>query len=885
MHSPPQNSTDPTAEEVGALPEASREACDGTPAPEDCDPEASAPELAAHYNPAQARDEATAQAPVEALERAARDTPIAELLTVRDPRVSRRRARRLGLAIVALLVGFLAYAARTDALLRPLVDARLEAYALAWNGRVDVGDIRPSGLSGVALHDVTFRPHRSAQARDLPLVQIAEVVVRPRLRDLLRGEATPERIVVRDLRVTALLDSSGGPLDDWIDWAAREARTYRQRVTHEAEASGVSISERLPAVRLVGGFVTLDDVAGRYPSAGFRIDDVRYTPGARDPLSGSLRVEGLGRAELTQSADGGLRVDLPDASAVPGLVAYALPADADATLGLRGVEVSWPPRVTVEHLELAGLGVNLPESAGVELRAGAVDRVTVALDPWGVHVELEGLGAVLRDGEERTEVDLATLDFDHAWDGSDTRAVGTLHDRDRDALHFDIERRDGGEQIRAHLEGARVDLAPLLRLVPLPFDVRFDAGTFDLAANVAWNGLSGVASGQVDVDARYVRMHAPLVSDHTLDGAQGRVSARFSYLPDAQTFVIDEASFGIDALALDLRAAGTLAPERFQLDARGGMPPQSTQALFAALPAGLLPVLEGLESEGRLGLRVDLSLDTERPQEAVAEVEVLQDDFRVTSFGDAARVDVLNDAFTMRVTGYEGVERDFGPGTGTWASITELPPHAYRAVIAAEDDAFWMHDGFDERAIRRAIEVNLTEGRIARGGSTITQQLVKNLFLGHERTASRKLQEAFLTWQIEAHVPKTRLLEIYLNLVHWGPGVYGLPDAAVAYFDRPPEALDPLEAVYLAAILPNPNLYAEHYVRGDIPDSRIVKMEHILANLNRGGYLSDEATSEALGRVYARQISRTPPPPVLGQHEPLDVVDSTTGPPVAAAGR
>ena len=803
----------------------------------------------------------------------------------RDPR--RGRARWWFAAIAAaLVIGAAAASAylRSEALTRPRVEAALAALGDASNGRFAVAEIRAVGLAGLALDGLTFHAYQTPQPDETPLATVRRVVARPSLRALLRGDLVLDRVIVRDLRVTATLDSDGGALDAWIDQTARDLRARHTLDDDTGDARTLGAQTALPGVRLVGGYVTLDDVAGRYPSAGLRIDDVRFSPGAREPFEGALRVEGLGRALLTRGEDGGLRVDLPDATAVPGLVAYALPADDSATLGLSGVEVSWPPRVTVEDFELTGLGVSVPTSEGVELRAGAVDRLSVTLDTWGLHVDLEGLEATMREGEQRTELVLAALELSHAWDARETHASGTLHDRDRDALLFEVTQRGGGEVVSAELEGERVDLARLSRLLPLPEGVRVDAGTFDVDASLQWSGLSGVLSGSGALDARYVRLHAPALSSSTLVGAQGRLAGRFSYLPDTGTLVLDEVDFGIAPLGLRLQGAANLNPERIQLSARGGMPAHEADTLVAALPDGLLSALDGLRAEGAIGFDLALALDSDRPEEARVDFALIDEGFRVLHFPESAPVDQLSSAFTMEVTGPEGAARAFGPTEGSWVTLSELPAHAYLAVLAAEDDAFWRHTGFDDRAIARAMEANLAERRIIRGGSTITQQLVKNLFLEHERTVSRKLQEAFLTWQIERHVPKARLLELYLNLVQWGPEVYGLADAAVAYFGRPVDQLEPLESVYLAAILPNPTLYAEHYVRGDIPASRVTKMQNILRNLNRGGFLSDDVTAEALRRVRAQDISDTPPPRVLGEHEVLLYVDSETGPPVAAAG-
>jgi membrane peptidoglycan carboxypeptidase len=127
-----------------------------------------------------------------------------------------------------------------------------------------------------------------------------------------------------------------------------------------------------------------------------------------------------------------------------------------------------------------------------------------------------------------------------------------------------------------------------------------------------------------------------------------------------------------------------------------------------------------------------------------------------------------------------------------------------RAFLVSEDGRFFQHHGFDQEMIRHALAADLSLGRIDRGASTLTQQLVKNLYLSGERTAARKLEEAVLTWRMEQLVPKRRILEYYLNLVEFGPGVFGVADAAERYFGKEPEELGADEAAQLAALLPAP---------------------------------------------------------------------------------
>ena len=142
-----------------------------------------------------------------------------------------------------------------------------------------------------------------------------------------------------------------------------------------------------------------------------------------------------------------------------------------------------------------------------------------------------------------------------------------------------------------------------------------------------------------------------------------------------------------------------------------------------------------------------------------------------------------------------------------WVPYGRIPEYLKRAVIAAEDDKFVGHSGFDWAAIEKAYERNRQEGEIVRGASTISQQLAKNLFLSAERAWWRKAQEAGITVMLETLLTKRRILEIYLNVVEWGDGVYGAEAAARYHFDVPVVALSPIQSARLAALLPSPRSY------------------------------------------------------------------------------
>ncbi len=145
-----------------------------------------------------------------------------------------------------------------------------------------------------------------------------------------------------------------------------------------------------------------------------------------------------------------------------------------------------------------------------------------------------------------------------------------------------------------------------------------------------------------------------------------------------------------------------------------------------------------------------------------------------------------------------------------WVPYDRISNHLKRAIIAAEDANFAEHEGVDWAALQKAYEKNAKKGKVVRGGSTITQQLAKNLFLSGERSYVRKAQEMVITFMLEAVMDKRRIFEIYLNVVEWGNGVFGCEAASRKYFGKPAAALGVEEAARLAVMLPNPRFFGRH---------------------------------------------------------------------------
>jgi monofunctional biosynthetic peptidoglycan transglycosylase len=223
-------------------------------------------------------------------------------------------------------------------------------------------------------------------------------------------------------------------------------------------------------------------------------------------------------------------------------------------------------------------------------------------------------------------------------------------------------------------------------------------------------------------------------------------------------------------------------------------------------------------------------------------------------------------SMTITVKDWEKRDHPFvvGPRNPRWTPFGAVPPALKKAVVAAEDGNFYAHEGVDYEAIREAIKADLQKGKFVRGGSTITQQLAKNLFLTREKTIVRKVKELILARRLDDALSKSRILELYLNVVEMGPMVYGVGHASNYYFGKPVSALTVRECAFLASMLPGPKVY-DPYRKMD----RVMKRsDRILRRMVAARMITQEEYEAALSEVpnlagMEKKVEKTmaaPPP-------------------------
>lgn len=285
-------------------------------------------------------------------------------------------------------------------------------------------------------------------------------------------------------------------------------------------------------------------------------------------------------------------------------------------------------------------------------------------------------------------------------------------------------------------------------------------------------------------------------------------------------------------------------PARWHVTASLDQPWFPAQELFESLPKGLFDVLEGIETEGRLAYHGLLDVDFACPDSLKLESELRRQDFRIVRYG-TTDLGKMSDEFEY--TAYEDGRpvRTFpiGPSWEHFTSLADISPLLQMAVMQSEDGAFFYHHGFLVDALREALIQDLKEHRFARGGSTISMQLVKNVFLNRKKNITRKLEEALIVWLIENQglTSKERMYEVYMNIIEWGPLVYGAGEASRFYFDKRPSQLTVEEAIFLASIVPKPKHFRNSFDKnGHLRESLAGYYRLIAGRLAKKGLITEE---------------------------------------------
>jgi hypothetical protein len=580
---------------------------------------------------------------------------------------------------------------------------------------------------------------------------------------------------------------------------------------------------------LAGGALRIREIRVERPRLHVRVDRL-----------GRTDVEDLlGRVRAHLDARGsGLTAARSEPRALPRIV---------VTRGALGVSLGDCGRAELRGIEL------LPRRGGVRAVVSDADlaldcaswRIQGTLGRAAADIGLPGLGlerllavggqldvAAVDAGRPGTPpVTLVDLRLARGIDAPGLALQGRVSRAGADGTFaIDVDRDARG--LRAQFRGSDMPLAPFAPLVPRSVDLSQGHGSGRLTV------LAG-EEVRVDVDAALDRV---LVDDRRVAHVPLELSGRIEAALGTQTrdgamhVALERALFHTGALTIEARGdvrydrPSYWLPDRAEVELT--VPRVACAQALASLPEGLRDHLTGMELDGEVQAAARLRFDRALIDDTSLELDVDVSGCTVRREAEAADPRRLLGPFEHYVA--SGTRRHVGAGLPGYVLLGRLPRFLPLAFVAGEDARFFEHDGFDVFQIERSLAVDLRDRAFVRGGSTISQQTVKNLFLSHRRTLARKLQEAVLTWRLEAHLRKEQILERYLNVIELGPGVFGIDEAARYWFGKDPSALGVHEAAFLAALTPAPQTLSRRILEaGGIDDDMRHRIDVILANMRR----------------------------------------------------
>ncbi len=299
------------------------------------------------------------------------------------------------------------------------------------------------------------------------------------------------------------------------------------------------------------------------------------------------------------------------------------------------------------------------------------------------------------------------------------------------------------------------------------------------------------------------------------------------------------------------------------------IPKMKAQNFISSLPEGLFRHFEGMEATGNFDYRLHFVFNKNKPNALVFESELNKENLVITKYGEA-NLGKLNGEFVYHAIINNIPQRAIivGPRNPNYTPLSEMSPLLRKCVLTTEDPTFFSHKGFIKEAFKQSIVKNIRTKKFSRGGSTISMQLIKNAFLTREKTLSRKLEEILLVYILENNhiVSKERMLEVYFNIIEWGPNVYGIGEAANFYFQKRPYELTLNECLYLANIIPSPRHFMYQFnPHGNLKPYAVARETMLKSIMLRRGMITTYDTVNVLpimitgnARSYIKMIPEDP---------------------------
>ncbi len=215
----------------------------------------------------------------------------------------------------------------------------------------------------------------------------------------------------------------------------------------------------------------------------------------------------------------------------------------------------------------------------------------------------------------------------------------------------------------------------------------------------------------------------------------------------------------------------------------------------------------------------------------------------------------------------------------SWVSLSQISPEAQKAVVTSEDDDFYQNKGYNLRSVEEAAKDDFKHRRFKRGASTITQQVIKNVFLTRDKSIGRKIEEIVLAWEVEKSIGKDRLLEVYMNTAQFGEGLYGVQGASDFYFHKKPFVLGPKEGAFLAMLLPSPVRDAKSFIDRKLTPYADKTITTLLERMDREGKLVPGQLKEEMAMPLSFEAVVLPTPsPTVTPADPTPVLSPVVTP-------
>jgi len=448
------------------------------------------------------------------------------------------------------------------------------------------------------------------------------------------------------------------------------------------------------------------------------------------------------------------------------------------------------------------------------------------------------------------------------WPSAELEVVGWEHEPGQEHLRVRQAPSAGALELSVRRQGPARETAVSARELDLS------------GARITWQGeplsIPGVWSGRFTIS----QVPGRLATDGELSGRGVRFSlARGLGLAGGEYGAPTAVSLGwaaardagsLDVHRLRLRVGGLELQGHGRLDGDGeartvGFELSARTDLGAALQAAALDLPQALPVDPADGLgTASFDLAVEGPLARPAALRIVPH-LRFDSSPQVARkLEFLRRPFRFRPPEGRDVVLDVREGAPDFIPLGQVPPLFLRALLISEDAGFYGHPGVDVAEIPVAWAANVERGTAARGASTITQQLVKNLFLSKDKSYGRKLEEAALALLVDAAVPKYRILEIYVNIIEWGPNLFGLVPAARHYFGKSPSELTPKEMAFLVCVIPSPVRYHEAHRTGRLGPGMEQLVANLLAKLRSVDAIDEDAYYDGLTEELHFQPETSP---------------------------